>query len=103
MVATAIESLGRVGGDEAGRAISGMLSSSDQEIKRTAIMALSGFEGNERNLIPFLTDPDWATRIASVKALGKRVKGEVRRELEKLLDCEEDPTVLKTVEEILRV
>lgn len=103
VVATAIESLGRIGGDEAGRAIAGMLSSSDEEIKRTAIMALSSFEGVEESLIPFLSDADWATRIAAVKALGKKAGGEVRKELEKLLDSEEDLTVLKTVEEILRV
>jgi HEAT repeat protein len=103
VVATAIESLGQIGGDDARRAITGMLSSSDEEIKRTAIMALSSFESTESDLIPFLSDPDWATRIASVKALGKNAKGEVRKELEKLLDIEEDPTVLKTVEEILSV
>lgn len=103
VVATAVESLGRIGGDEARRAIAAMLSSSDQEIKRTAIMALSQFEGIEGSLIPFLHDPDWATRIASVRALGNKATGEVRRELEKLLDSEEDPTVLKTVEEILSV
>ncbi len=103
VAATAIESLGRIGGDDARRAITGVLSSPDEEIKRTAIMALSSFEGVEDDLISFLGDPDWATRIASVKALGKMAKGEVRKELEKLLDSEEDPTVLKTIEEILRV
>ena len=103
VVATAIESLGKIGGDDAREAIAGMLSSSDEEIKRTAIMALSSFEGVEDRIVPFLSDPDWATRIASVKALGNRAKGEVRKELEKLLDSEEDPTVLKTIEEILSV
>jgi hypothetical protein len=38
-----------------------------------------------------------------VKALGKKATGEVRKELEKLLDVEEDITVLKMIEEILRV
>jgi HEAT repeat protein len=103
VVATAVESLGEIGGDDARRAIAGMLSSSDEEIKRTAIMALSSFESTESYLIPFLRDPDWATRIASVKALGKKATGKVRKELEKLLDIEEDPTVLKTIEETLRV
>jgi HEAT repeat protein len=53
--------------------------------------------------MPFLRDPDWAARIAAVKALGKYRQPEVRSELEKLLDTEEDPTVVKAVEEILGV
>jgi hypothetical protein len=36
-----------------------------------------------------------------VKALGRRAEGHIRAELEKLLDSEEDPTVIKAVEEIL--
>lgn len=103
VVTTAIEALGKIGGDDAKGAIAGMLSSPDEEIRRTAIMALSSFQGVEGSLMPFLHDPDWATRIASVKALGNRATGEVKKELEKLLDSEEDPTVLKTIEEILSV
>jgi HEAT repeat protein len=54
-------------------------------------------------LIPFLHDPDWAARIAAVKALARHDQPQVRIELEKLLDTEEDPTVVKAVEEILGV
>ena len=103
VVATAIEALQAVGGDEACKAIAGMLASTDDEVKRTAITALAEFEGVIDLLIPFLRDPDWAARIAAVKALGKHSQEEVRRELERLLDTEEDPTVVKAVEEILGV
>jgi len=103
VVTTALESLGVIDGDEARDAIIGMLSSEDDEIRRTAITALAPFEDIQSDLMPFLRDPDWATRIAAVRTLGRRAEGAVRNELEKLLDTEEDPTVIKAVEEILRV
>ncbi|MBI5076371.1 MAG: HEAT repeat domain-containing protein [Nitrospirae bacterium] len=103
VVTTAIEALKAVGGEEACKAIAGMLASGDDEVKRTAIAALGDFEGVIDLLVPFLRDPDWAARIAAVKALGRHSQTEVRMELEKLLDTEEDPTVVKTVEEILGV
>lgn len=103
VVTTAIEALKAVGGDKACKAISGMLSSPDDEVKRTAIAALAEFEGVKDLLVPFLRDPDWAARIAAVKALGWHSLAEVRPELEQLLDTEEDPTVVKAVEEILGV
>ena len=102
VITTAIEALQAVGGSEACRAISGMLTSTDDEVKRTAIAALAEFAGVKDLLIPFLHDPDWAARIAAVKALGKQSRAEeVRRELEKLLDTEEDPMVVRALEEIL--
>ncbi len=103
VVAAAVESLGGLGGDEARDAIIGMLSSRDEEIRRTALIALAPAAGVEENLLPFLRDTDWATRIAAVRALGRNPGGRVRAELEKLLDTEEDPTVIKAVEEMLRV
>jgi HEAT repeat protein len=103
VVTTAIESLSVIGGDEARDAIIGMLSSSDEEVRRTAIASLAPFENMESSLIPFLKDPDWATRIAAVRTLGRNAGGYVRKELERLLDTEEDPTVIKAVEEILLV
>lgn len=103
VVTTAIEALGAIGGDEARSAIIRMLQSPDMEVKRTAVSALAAFDGTDETLMPFLRDPDWATRIAAVRVLGKRVEGRVRKELEALLDTEEDPTVKKAVEETLRV
>ena len=103
VVTTAIESLKAFAGDEARDAILKMLSSDDEEIKRTAISCLEGFEDVEDRLVPFLTDPDWASRIAAVRVLGKSSRRSVREELEKLLDTDEDPTVIKAVEEILSV
>ncbi|HYQ48040.1 MAG TPA: HEAT repeat domain-containing protein, partial [Thermodesulfovibrionales bacterium] len=101
VVTTALEALKAAGGDDARNAIAGMLSSPDEEVKRTAISCLGKFDGVEHLLLPFLKDPDWAARMAAVKALGRRVSENVRAELEKLLDSEEDPTVIKAVEEIL--
>ena len=101
VVTTALEALKATGGDEARKAISEMLSSPDDEVKRTAISCLEVFDGVEELLLPFLKDPDWAARIAAVKVLGRRAQGNIRAELEKLLDSEEDPTVIKAVEEIL--
>ena len=47
VVATAIESLGQVGGDEAREALLHMLISEDLEIRRTAIKALALFSDVE--------------------------------------------------------
>lgn len=103
VVTTAVESLQALGGDEARDAVLKMLSSDDDEIRRTAISALEGFKDVEDRLIPFLSDPDWASRIAAVRVLGKSCGRRARRELEKMLDTEEDPTVIKAVEEFLSV
>ncbi len=103
VVTTAIESLKALGSDEAREAVLNMLSSDDEEIKRTAIAALEGFADVEERLIPFLKDPDWASRIAAVRVLGRSRRGRAREEIEKMLDTEEDPTVMKVIEEILGV
>jgi HEAT repeat protein len=99
-----MESLSRIGGETAKNALVGMLSSYDKEIRRTAIKALAPFKNVEGIIIPYLNDPDWATRMASVEVLCSSMSdrsGSVRVELEKLLDKEEDPVVKKAVEECL--
>ncbi len=103
VVTTSIESLQTLDGQDARDAILSMLGSADQEIRRTAISALVAFGGVEHALLPFLNDPDWATRIAAVRTLGRSSITAVRTELEKLLDTEEDPTVVKIIEETLHV
>lgn len=102
VVTTTIESLSKIGGEEARSALLRMLFSADKEVRRTTIKALSSFEDVEDALLPFLQDSDWATRMAAVEVLGKKAKGLIRRELEKLLDTEEDPIVKKVVEESLK-
>ena len=102
VVTASIESLGKIEGKEARSSLLKMLPSSDREIRRTAIEALSSFEDIEDALIPYLRDDDWATRMAVVEVLGKRAEGSIRNELEKLLDTEEDPIVLKAVEDSLK-
>jgi HEAT repeat protein len=99
----AIESLRAFRGNDSRDAILDMLSSDDEEIKRTAISALEGFKGVDDRLISFLRDPDWASRIAAVRVLGRSSRPEVRAELESLLDTDEDPDVIKALEEILSV
>jgi len=103
VVTTAIESLGKMGGNEARDALLRMLLSGDPEIRRTAIKALASFDDIDESLLPFLKDDDWATRAAAVEVLGKKARGSVRKELEKLLDVEEDPIVKRAVEESLGV
>ncbi|MDA8434066.1 MAG: HEAT repeat domain-containing protein [Nitrospiraceae bacterium] len=103
VVAASIESMSGIESNDARDAILSMLGSEDDEIRRTAIIGLSRFSGVETTLVPFLRDPDWATRIAAVRTLGKTAEGQARKELERLLDTEEDATVRKAVEEILRV
>jgi HEAT repeat protein len=102
VVTTTIESLSLIGGDEARSALLHMLSSEDKEVVRTTIMSLASFMTIEDILLPFLKDRDWATRMAVVEVLGHKANDVVRRELEKLLDTEDDPIVKKTIEENLR-
>ena len=102
VVPTTIESLSRIGGEEARSSLLRMLSSRDTEIRRTTIKALSQFNKIEDHLIPFLHDDDWATRMAVVDVLGKTKKKSILMELEKLLDTEEDPIVKKAIAESLR-
>jgi HEAT repeat protein len=101
VVTTTIESLSNIGGYEAREAVLSMLASGDKEITRTAIKALSSFSDVEEVLLPFLQDSDWATRMAAVEALGKKMSKAVRKELEKLHDSEEDPIVRRTIEKSL--
>jgi len=108
VVTAAMESLSRIGGEGARNALVKMLSSKDKEIKRTAIKALTPFEAIEDKLLPYLNDDDWATRMAAVEVLGMKASsasgglgGNVRIELERLLDKEDDPIVRKAIEESL--
>jgi HEAT repeat protein len=98
-----MESLGKLGGDEARNALVRMLDGEEREIRRTAIRALSSFEGSEGVLLPYLNDPDWATRTAAVKALSARVNERVKNEIEKCYDREEDPAVRRVIEEYFHV
>ncbi len=99
VVAAAINALGKIGGIEAESALVGMLSSDDIEIRRTAIRALSGFAAACVHVSPFLSDPDWATRMAAVHVLASCPEG--KGELERLLDSEEDAVVRKAIEKVL--
>jgi len=107
VVTTAINGLGKIKTPGAERAIVRMLGSADREIVRTAIKALAGFKGAARHVIPFIKDPDWATRMAAVEALEAsgldsiREEGLYKEELKSLLDTEEDPVVRKSLERFL--
>lgn len=102
VVASAIESLGRIDGEAARDALLKMLDTEDREIRRTAIRALAPFSSIEENLLLFLNDKDWATRIAAVEVLGTRqMSSKVRNEFEKMLDTEENVVVKKAIEERL--
>ncbi|MBI4689815.1 MAG: HEAT repeat domain-containing protein [Nitrospirae bacterium] len=108
VVTATMEALSRMGGEEARKALIKMLISRDKEIKRTAIKALAPFEAVEDELLPFLNDDDWATRMATVEVLDTRassvsggLSGKVKIELERLLDKEDDPIVRKAIEESL--
>jgi len=103
VVATAMESLGRLGGDDAQYALVAMLHSGDKEIRRTAITSLSAFEGTDDLVLPFLNDPDWATRAAAIEVLGRRPTDTIRAQVEKLYDREEDPAVRKVIEDFFYV
>jgi HEAT repeat protein len=98
-----ISALGRIGGDDSREALIKMLDAEDIEIKRTAITALSEFDNVENNLIPFLDDKDWASRVAAIEALGGRGDENITRELGRVYDSEEDPVVRRTIERYLNV
>jgi HEAT repeat protein len=103
VVTTALESLGALGGNEAKDALTGMLGSDDREMRRTAIRSLAPFGDVEGLILPFLQDPDWATRVAAVEVLGKNPSARVKSEVERLFDVEEDPVVRKAIQESFHV
>ncbi len=98
VVTAAIESLSIIGGKDARSALLKMLSHEDREIRRTTIKALASFNNIENFLIPFLKDPDWATRKAAVETLSKSSKEFVKKELQKLYESEEDPIVKEAID-----
>jgi HEAT repeat protein len=98
-----IAALGKIGGVDSREALIRMLDAEDIEVKRTAITSLSGFENVETNLLPFLNDEDWASRVAAVEALGGRGDENIVRELGRVYDSEEDPVVRRTIERYLNV
>ena len=103
VVTASLETLGKMKTDRSKEAILNMLDSRDDEIKRTAINALSLFEGIVDRVIPFLRDPDWATRKVAVEVLGTQRDERRKAILETLYDEEEDPTVRKSIEVLLGV
>ncbi|UCG78763.1 MAG: HEAT repeat domain-containing protein [Nitrospirota bacterium] len=101
VVAASIEAIGKIGSEDAREALLPMLESEDEEIKRTAISALAGYDGVEERMIGFLKDEDWATRKIAVEVLGKKMTPEIRDSLEMMLEDEKDPTVQYSIKEAL--
>lgn len=101
VVTTAMISLGRIGGREAKDSLIRMTNSDDMEIRRTAIRSLSSFDDIEDVILPFLTDQDWATRLAALDVLCKRLNPVILSHIERLYDTEEDPVVRKVIKECL--
>jgi HEAT repeat protein len=97
IVTTAVEALGKLNGDEARRALVAILSRSDKEIKRAALNALSAFDDAEDLIVPFLNDPDWATRVVAAQGLQSSDKEFVRKELVNALQGEDDAVVRKAL------
>jgi HEAT repeat protein len=99
VVTSAMEAAGKLGGSAARDALAGMLGSADPEIRRTAITSLKSFPGADVLILPYLRDPDWATRLAAVESLTRKASEEVRAAVEGLYDGEDDPVVRKAIEE----
>ncbi len=101
VVAAAIEALGSMKTKDAKEAIIGMLSSRDDEIKRTAVKSLANFNDVQEIVIPFLRDPDWATRKIAADVLGQQSDPSVAGILEEMYDDETDLTVKSAIKEAL--
>jgi HEAT repeat protein len=101
VVTAAIDAIGKLGGEAAKEALRRMLPSNDREIRRSAIRALSGFAGVESEVLPFIDDNDWATRVAVVESLEGIKDDRVRTEIEKHYDSEEDTIVRNAMEKFL--
>jgi len=103
VVTAALETLGKIRSERSRDAILGTLKSEDDEIKRTAISALTGFQGVIDRIVPFLRDRDWATRKVAVEVIGGQDDPKGRAIIEEMYDLEDDRTVKRTIEEILGV
>ena len=100
-MSAAIEAVSKIGGTGAVDALRRLLPSKDDEIRRTAIRALGGFDGTEELIYPFLEDADWATRAASVEALSSKGSVDVLRRLERSMEREEDHVVRAMLEKAI--
>ncbi|MGD2079662.1 MAG: HEAT repeat domain-containing protein [Nitrospirota bacterium] len=101
VVTAVITALGRIGGAGAKKAILGMLDSGEDEVRRTAISSLAGFDGVQRSLMPFLRNQDWASRVAAIEALGISGDAWIVKELGEIYEHEGDPTVKKAIKRFL--
>lgn len=103
VVAASLETLGKIKTERSKEAIVKLLKSEDDEIKRTAISALAHYDGILETVMPFLNDPDWATRKVAVEVVGTQRDEGRNAILEEMYDSEEDPTVRKSIEVLLGV
>jgi HEAT repeat protein len=97
VVTSVIDAIGMIGGKEAQRALIRALSHKEKEVQRAALHALSLFSGSEDIILPFLEDPDWATRAVAAQSLCRTRNERVLREMEKALDRENDAVVRKAL------
>jgi len=102
VAASSIESIARIGGPDSVGIIEGMLSSNDNEIRRTTIRALSSFESACESILPYLGSEDWATRFEAVKALSPYIHREsVLNSLRNAYEEENDSVVRDALKEVL--
>jgi HEAT repeat protein len=76
----------------------------DPEVRKTVLVALAGYEGDEvlRAVIARLSDPHWSVRKAAVEALMRRQDTGVKAILAKIADGDPDAAVRQAAYEALR-
>jgi HEAT repeat protein len=99
-----VEVLGKLHTEQASGPLLKLTDHEDPEVRKTALTALAGYEGNDvqKAVIARLSDPQWSVRKSAVEALkGKRDKT-VDALLSKLAEEDADTAVRQAASEVLR-
>jgi HEAT repeat protein len=99
-----VEVLGKLHVGQACSPLLKLIDHGDPEVRKTVLVALAGYEGDEvlRAVIARLSDPHWSVRKAAVEALKSRRTTAVLAILAKVADGDPDAAVQQAAYEALR-
>lgn len=100
---SATAGLGTLGTEKANEHLREVLSDKEPEIRRTAVIALTGSKSCYDDIKPLLHDDDMWVRLHAVRALGEGNDSEVLQTIKPALKDEEVPVVLAAIDVLKEV
>jgi HEAT repeat protein len=98
-----VEVLGKLNAAQALHPLLTLTDHTDPEVRKSVLMALSGYTGSGVQLavIARLSDPHWSVRKAAIEVLKQKRDESSESLLEKIADSDPDPTVRQAAKEAL--